>query len=88
MLVRDEVSSDKLRGGFYTPEDLVRFCWTRIDYLTQGSGKSSLRVLEPSAGSGNFFRFLTGHNVEDRIHSVHAVELLSEESAKCRISLR
>ncbi len=88
MLVRDQVSSDKLRGGFYTPEDLVRFCWTRIDYLTQGSGKSSLRVLEPSAGSGNFFRFLTGHNVEDRIHSVHAVELLSKESAKCRILLR
>lgn len=88
MRLREEVSSDKLRGGFYTPEPLVRFCWTRIDVLTQGSGKRSLTVLEPSAGSGNFFRFLGGHKVEERIGSVHAIELLGEESAKCKLTLR
>jgi hypothetical protein len=87
MRLREDVSSDKLRGGFYTPEALVRFCWTRIDELTRGFGSRSLMVLEPSAGSGNFFRFLEGHNVEERIRSVHAIELLSEESAKCKSAL-
>lgn len=88
MRLREEVSSEKLRGGFYTPEPLVRFCWTRIEELTRGASARSLRVLEPSAGSGNFFRFLQGHSVEDLIHSVHAVELLGEETAKCKLILR
>ena len=88
MRLREEVSPDKLRGGFYTPEPLVRFCWTRIEELTRGAGKRSLTVLEPSAGSGNFFRFLQGHSVEERIRSVHAIELLGEESAKCKLILR
>jgi adenine-specific DNA methylase len=88
MLIREEVSSDKLRGGFYTPENLVRFCWTRIENLTRYSGKKSLKVLEPSAVYGNFFRFLTGHDVEERIHSVHAIELIKEESKKCKHLLR
>lgn len=88
MRVREEVTSDKLRGGFYTPEELVRYCWSRIDALTQSSGEKSLRVLEPSAGSGNFFKFLSGHRVEGKIAHVHAVELLQEESVKCKSYLR
>jgi adenine-specific DNA methylase len=88
MRLREEVSSDKLRGGFYTPEALVKFCWTRIDTLTRSSGDRSLRILEPSAGSGNFFRFLSGHRIEQRIQLVHAIELLKDESDKCRLSLR
>jgi adenine-specific DNA-methyltransferase len=86
--IRSEVSSEKLRGGFYTPEELVRFCWSRVADLVGDAPNRSLSVLEPSAGSGNFFRYLEGHRIESKIKRVHAIELLKCESAKCEITLR
>lgn len=87
MRVREDVTSNKLRGGFYTPEELVRYCWTRIEKLTQGSGERSLRIIEPSAGSGNFFKYLAGHAIETKVAHVQAVELVKEESIKCKAEL-
>ncbi|MDP1720229.1 MAG: hypothetical protein Q8L08_04425 [Candidatus Nanopelagicaceae bacterium] len=83
----DLVSPEKLRGGFYTPEALVKYCWTRISELVPASGGRSLSVLEPSAGSGNFFKFLGGHPVQKCINSVVAVELLKAEASKCKRAL-
>ena len=56
MRVASDVSEEKLRGGFYTPDALVQRCWNRIDALT--NGRRGLRVLEPSVGDGAFLRGL------------------------------
>lgn len=82
MKLRGEVSADKLRGGFYSPEGLVRVCLNRIAELT--AGRQNLRVLEPSAGDGAFVRGLRHTALHDRVSSVTAVELLPSEADKCK----
>ena len=64
-------SDQKLRGGYYTPEDLAHF-------LTQWIAPSAgTRVLEPSCGDGAFFPTLEGTSA-----TVTAFELSPEEAAK------
>ena len=47
-LVKDKLSAEKLRGGYYTPKAITDFlCRWSIDDKTQ-------TVLEPSCGDGNF----------------------------------
>ncbi|RHA40991.1 DNA methyltransferase family protein [Cellulomonas rhizosphaerae] len=86
MKTSDEVTPEKLRGGFYTPEPLVRICLDRVQALSPGSGR--LRLLEPSAGDGAFVRLLGSHPLRDRVASVTAIELVSEEAAACAQALR
>ena len=38
MRTRDEVTAEKLRGGFYSPDPLVDLCLDRIASLTRGRG--------------------------------------------------
>lgn len=64
-------SEQKLRGGYYTPDDLARFL-TRWVQPTSGT-----RVLEPSCGDGAFFPSLLGTGAK-----VTAFELEPEEAAK------
>jgi adenine-specific DNA-methyltransferase len=64
-------TEQKLRGGYYTPDDLARFL-TRWVAPTAGT-----RVLEPSCGDGAFFPSLQGTGA-----SVTAFELAPEEAAK------
>lgn len=77
-----EVSPEKLRGGFYSPSDLVRVCWDRVESLLPGEG--DLRVLEPSAGDGAFVRGLSSHALAARVSFATAVEILNTEAVKCR----
>jgi len=64
-------TEQKLRGGYYTPEDLAAFL-TRWVAPTSGT-----RVLEPSCGDGAFFPTLKGTGA-----SVTAFELAPEEATK------
>lgn len=64
-------SEQKLRGGYYTPDDLAQFL-TR--WVTPTSGT---RVLEPSCGDGAFFPSLMCTDA-----TVTAFELAPEEAAK------
>jgi len=64
-------TEQKLRGGYYTPDDLARFL-ARWVAATGGS-----RVLEPSCGDGAFFPSLAGSGA-----TVTAFELSPEEAAK------
>jgi adenine-specific DNA-methyltransferase len=80
-----EVTSDKLRGGFYSPEPLVRVCLDRVASLL--AGNDHLRVLEPSAGDGAFIAGLAGHALRDRVSWVTAIEVLDSEAAACRATL-
>jgi adenine-specific DNA-methyltransferase len=81
--LRTEVTADKLRGGYYTPPDLVAFCWRRVRSLTTAP---RLTVLEPAAGDGHFFRDLS-EDLRQRIASVTAVEIEPAEAAKCKARL-
>lgn len=64
-------SEQKLRGGYYTPDDLAHFL---TQWITPTAGT---RVLEPSCGDGAFFPTLEGSGA-----FVTAFELSPEEAAK------
>jgi hypothetical protein len=83
---RDEVTADKLRGGFYTPDDLVDLCLTRIAFLLPG--RSPLRLLEPSAGDGAFIRGVARSFFRDRVEHIEAVELIAPEAQKSVVAIR
>jgi adenine-specific DNA-methyltransferase len=84
--VRAEVSSTKIRGGFYTPESLVQACYQRVfEVLPNGDG---LSLLEPSAGDGAFIRGLGRHPLYRRISDGLALEPLADEAAKCQEAVR
>lgn len=81
MKIRAEVTSAKLRGGFYSPASLVRVCLERVAELV--GDRAGLAVLEPSAGDGAFVRGLAAHGLAARVAEVAAVELEAAEAAAC-----
>ena len=64
-------SSDKLRGGYYTPEPVARF-------LAEWVATAGPRVLEPSCGDGAILRQLPDSA------AITAIELEAVEAAKAR----
>ena len=85
MRTMDEVSADKLRGGFYSPDVLVGMCLDRASALLEG--REALRVLEPAAGDGAFLRGLARSDLRTRVGHVVAIELIDAEAAKARAVL-
>lgn len=85
MRVRDEVSSEKLRGGFYSPVSLVQVCVDRLEDLL--GTREGLDVLEPAVGDGAFIRGLAATRFLRRVRSITAIELLEPEAAKAREAL-
>lgn len=82
MKVATEVSPDKLRGGFYTPAELVEVCLARVAALV--GPRNRLSVLEPSVGDGAFLRRLLQHQLRWSVASFTGVEVIEEEAATCR----
>ncbi len=82
MKTSDQVSADKLRGGFYTPPALVRVCLDRIRELVGDRG--GLTVLEPSAGDGAFVQGLSRHRLAPQVSALTAIEPVRDEAEKCR----
>lgn len=80
MQTRDQVTLDKLRGGFYSPDVLVDLCLERAA-ATLG-GRSDIRVLEPSVGDGAFLRGLARSSLRGRVRHVEAVEVIESEASK------
>ena len=82
MKTRAEVTSQKLRGGFYSPDPLVHRCLERVAQLV--GGRTSLRVLEPSAGDGAFVRGIARcEALAPAVAAVVAIEPDVDEAAKC-----
>lgn len=80
------MSAQKLRGGFYTPEPLVRFCLDRLQPLLRPG--DDLELLEPSAGDGAFIRGIgSDAGLSRRVEDLIAIEPLDLEAKKCRRSL-
>ncbi|MBB5040576.1 HsdM family class I SAM-dependent methyltransferase [Prosthecobacter dejongeii] len=69
-------SATKLRGGYYTPEDVARYLAKWV------LGIKPRTILEPSCGDGAFIRALKGQH-RFRL-SFTGVELLNEEARKSR----
>ena len=82
MKISTEVSVDKLRGGFYSPDALVDVCLDRVFELA--GGREQLKALEPSAGDGGFVRGLARHPLGGHVGAVDAVEIVPAEAAKTR----
>jgi adenine-specific DNA-methyltransferase len=80
------VSAEKLRGGFYTPPELVRFCLRRA--AENAPTGRDLRLLEPSVGDGAFLRGLAGTHLHGRVGEAIGLEVLDIEAEKARHSLR
>lgn len=83
-LIKEAVESQKLRGGYYTPQLIAKFlCNWGIDSNTQ-------RVLEPSCGDGNFIEEAILRFNELGIHGdelkgrIKGIELIEEESLKAK----
>ena len=68
-------TEQKLRGGYYTPEDIANFL---VRWVAQGNPK---RVLEPSCGDGAFFPSIAAR-IPDA--EVTAFELEPLEAAKAQ----
>ncbi len=84
MRTRTEVSAEKLRGGFYTPPALVRFCLRRaLDGARPANGEA-VRLLEPTCGDGAFLRGLPS----DRKITFTAVEIDPTQAAIADIDAR
>lgn len=86
MKVRSEVSPEKLRGGFYSPDTLVAQCLERVAGLV--GDRAGLRVLEPSAGDGAFLRGLARSTLRSRVGHIEAIEVLESEASHTRAALQ
>lgn len=72
-----EASSEKLRGGFYTPAPIAEFV------LRWGiNGSTDFDILEPSCGDGVFLDQLQKHNF--KYNSITAVEFDETEAQKAQ----
>lgn len=89
MKLINEVTADKLRGGYYTASAVVGFCIRRVRSLTRDEGGATT-WLEPSAGDGAFLRGLAEAHDGGVIPApkVAAVERNEAEAAKCAAALR
>jgi len=75
MKLISEATSEKLRGGFYTPNDIAEFV------LRWGvNGSHNFDILEPSCGDGVFLKQIKEHNFSYK--SVTAIELDPDEAEK------
>jgi adenine-specific DNA methylase len=74
---KTEQTEQKLRGGYYTPNDLAQFMSRWI--LNSGAKK----ILEPSSGDGNFFKSISNVNSSSNLKiEIIGIELNSDEAKK------
>ena len=82
--MKSEVGSEKLRGGYYTPEPIAQFiCNWAIDNNTRG-------ILEPSCGDGAFLKEAAKKvmeinpdlSIEDTIIGIELFEKEADKASK------
>ena len=91
MKLIDDVSANKLRGGYYTPAPLVDWCVDRVTQLARlASQPCPQRWLEPAAGEGAFIHGLARLRSRCGLGDARldAVELVASEAAACETALR
>ena len=78
MKFKSEQTADKLRGGYYTPQNLADYI---VKWTVQDSSKS---VLEPSCGDGVFIQALSNVSIDRKI-KISAFEIVDEEAEKSKL---
>ncbi|MEK5141424.1 MULTISPECIES: class I SAM-dependent methyltransferase [Paenibacillus] len=76
MLLKENASNEKLRGGYYTPKLLTDFI-ARWGF----NGRYPISVLEPSCGDGNFIESLS--KIDGDFHCI-GIEINNEELEKAK----
>jgi adenine-specific DNA-methyltransferase len=77
MNFKENETPAKLRGGYYTPDEIAVFL------LRWALARSPKHILEPSCGDGVFFRALAALH-PDSVDSVVGFEIEPQEAAKAR----
>ena len=75
MNFKEDQTEQKLRGGYYTPEDLAEFLVRWVSH------KNPKKILEPSCGDGVFFQHIAEHIAKPE---VRGFELDVAEAKKAR----
>ena len=80
MQLIENISKEKLRGGFYTPEAIVDFIlkWS----MNTNKDYKDYDILEPGCGDGAFLRGIKKIGYQYR--SITAIEITKEEAEKAR----
>ena len=78
MKLKKNSTEKKLRGAYYTP---LRLANAMVKFFSQEEIRA---VLEPSCGDGVFLESLVAQGMMERISSVTAVEINSEEAEKVK----
>ncbi|MFL0246575.1 Eco57I restriction-modification methylase domain-containing protein [Candidatus Clostridium stratigraminis] len=82
MLLKEDASTQKLRGGYYTPKLLADF----IVRLFQNDN-SIKTILEPSCGDGIFLESILQNMNLDNIDNIKGVEIFEEEAIKAKAKI-
>lgn len=79
MELKERATQKKLRGGYYTPQNLA-------DYITRITLKDNMRILEPSCGDGTFLKSVKDilNTNKLNVKKLDAVEYIKEESNKSK----
>lgn len=77
MQLIEYASDEKLRGGFYTPDEIAEFI---LRWAVNGGG--DLDILEPGCGEGVFLKHIKNKKI--KFNSLTAIELNKEEAEKAR----
>jgi len=81
MQIMENVSMEKLRGGFYTPQKIINFI---LEWSLNGNNKYD--ILEPGCGDGRFLEQIK--KVGYKYNSITAVEIIEEEAIKANEIVR
>jgi adenine-specific DNA-methyltransferase len=76
--LKENISAQKLRGGYYTPKVLADFI---VKHMAISENAS---ILEPSCGDGVFLESLYELIDQNEIKKVEAIEIIGEEVKKVR----
>lgn len=78
MKLKKDSTEQKLRGAYYTPQQLA------TDMVRLFETDDIKSVLEPSCGDGVFLDALSEARLLGKIHSIEAVEIEEDEAKKVR----
>ena len=76
MKIKEDASSQKLRGGYYTPLELSNF-------IVKWGKRENIEILEPSCGDGSFLESINKEYLNTN-YKCTAIELLEEELVKAK----
>lgn len=82
MLLKEDATTQKLRGAYYTPNYLAQFIVKEFEKDIKN--KRIKTILEPSCGDGVFLKQLSEINSIDNVDKIIAVEIEAEEAAKVK----